>query len=64
MKLRLWKFVVCSFGIVGLTLSGGCYKRTTAPTYQPEDAEVIKIREQLGAVTPDKEYKNLAEEDE
>ena len=42
----------------------GCYERTVTAPYQSDDKEVIRIREQLGVTTADKEYTNVEEEDE
>lgn len=42
----------------------GCYRRTTAPMYESDASEVLRIREQLGVVTAEKTYENLEEESE
>jgi len=51
------------FAVLACLLLGGCYYRTTAPTYDFDPNQVETIREQLGAKTSDKEYINEEEEE-
>lgn len=58
----------CRFFLVPVLLlvgaANGCYQRPVSSTYGFEESAVEKIRQQLGAVTVDKEYVNEEEEEE
>lgn len=41
----------------------GCYERKIGPTYTGEAAEVTRIREHLGAITPEREFVKQEEEE-
>ncbi len=53
--------LIAVFSLIGIS---GCYKRSTAPSYEFDTDEVVKIRDQLGARTAEKEFVNEEEEDE
>lgn len=50
--------------LLPILASAGCYQRTTAATYDYDQSEVKKIREQLGAITADQEFTNEEEEED